>query len=100
MLRRVLAKAPGLRVVGEAENLAELRSLVNQSEPHWVIVSLWPVGEVPWEIRSLLRKHPPLCFLGLAADSSQIRIICSGSTERTLEDISLDHFIGILKDGR
>ena len=99
MLRRVIAEAPGLEVVDEVTNLGKLSSLANQSKAQWVIVSIWPAGLVPSAVQSLLVKRSTLCILGMAADGSKAKIVCPGSMEETLDELSLDDLIEILQKG-
>lgn len=96
MLRRVIARDPGLKIVGEVTEPSELSSLVNQSKAQWVIVSLSPEGLVPSAVQSLLVKHSSLCILGMAADAGRAKIVCKGSTEETQDGLSLDGLIAIL----
>jgi DNA-binding NarL/FixJ family response regulator len=97
MLRRAIARAPGLEVVGEVTDPTELSSLISQSEAQWVVVSIWPEGMVPSAIRSLLRGRSTLRILGLAADGSQARIACSERDQDTRGGLSLDELIDILE---
>ena len=96
MLRRVISGAPGLEVMGEAMDLAKLSSLVSQSKAQWVIVSIWPAGIVPNSVQSMMVERSALCILGMAADGSQARVICTDSPEETLDELSLDDLIAIL----
>jgi DNA-binding NarL/FixJ family response regulator len=97
MLRRALTRAPGLEVVGEVTDPAELSSLISQSEAQWVVVSMWPEGTVPSAIRSLLTGCSALRILGLAADGSQAKITCSQCDQDTRGGLSLDELIDILE---
>lgn len=97
LLRHVIAGAPGLQVVGEVVDLEDLSSLAGQIEAQWVIVSIWPEGLLPSAVRSLLVEHSTLCILGIAADGSQAKIACEGSTEDLRDGLSLDDLLAILK---
>jgi AmiR/NasT family two-component response regulator len=98
MLRRTIAGVPGLEVVGEVTDPAELSSLIRQSEAQWVIVSIGSEETVPSALKSGLAQRPALCILGLAADGSQASVVCAGSSEATLDGLSLDDLIAILKE--
>jgi hypothetical protein len=80
-------------------DLAELSSLVSHSKAQWVIVSIWPEGFVPNAVQSLLVERSTLCVLGMAADGSEAKIICKGSTEEMLDELSLGGLIAILQKG-
>jgi hypothetical protein len=98
MLRRVITKTPGLQVVAEATDSAELSSLVDQCGAQWVVVSIWPEGFAPSMVQSLLLDRPTLSVLGMAADGSHAKIARTGSTEEIEEGLSLDDLIAIMKD--
>jgi DNA-binding NarL/FixJ family response regulator len=99
MLKRVIAKAPGLQVVGEVTDPAKLSSLIQQTNARWVIVSLWPRGFLPSTLEFLLTEHSSLCILGVAADGSQARIKRAESPEEDLPNLSLGKLIAVLSDG-
>ena len=99
ILKRVLARAPGLQVVGEVTDPAKLSSLIQQTDAQWVIVSLWPEGLVPSAIESLLTEHSSVCILGMAADGSQARIVRAESPEEDLHNLSLGKLIAVLSEG-
>lgn len=100
MLRRALARTPGLQVVGEVTDLAELPSLARRCEAQWVVVSTGTEGRIPGAVEPLLVEGAPLCILGMAADGSQAKIVCTGSPEETRDGLSLDDLIAILQRRR
>ena len=100
LLRRALARTPGLQVVGEVTDLAELPSLASRYKAQWVVVSTGTEGRVPGAVESLLVDGSPLCILGMAADGSQAKIVCTGSPEETRDGLSLDDLIAILQRRR
>ena len=97
MLRRAIARAPGLEVVGEVTDPAKLLPLVNQSKAQWVIVSIWPEGPVPRTVQSLLLEHSSLGILGMSGDGSRAKIMCNNSAEQARDGLSLDDLIAILQ---
>jgi DNA-binding NarL/FixJ family response regulator len=98
MLQRVLSNREGLCVTAEITTDTELASVVEETNPQWVVVSLWPKDEIPQVVRSLLAEHPSLCILGLAADCSKVKIRCgTSSQERVLYSLSLDDLVEILR---
>jgi hypothetical protein len=99
MLKRVIARAPCLRVAGEVTDPAKLSSLIQQTKAKWVVVSLWPAGLLPSEIESLLTEHSTVCVLGIAADGSQARIVSTESLEEDLCNLSLGKLIAIMSEG-
>ena len=100
MLRRVIARIPGLEVVGEVTDPAMLPSLINETEAQWVLTSAWPEGRPPSAVQFLLAERSSVCVLGLAADGSQARIVCAGASEETREGLSLEDLLTILHTRR
>lgn len=74
MLQRTIQSIAGLQVVAEAEDLAELPALVEQTGAQWVIVSMSRAGKLPTGLESLLVQHPSLCILGVANDGSHAEL--------------------------
>lgn len=97
MLKRVLAREPGLRVVGEVTNQTKLSSLVQGTKAQWVIVSLWTEGVAPNAVRALLMENSSLCVLGMAQDGSRVSILRKGASEEIRSGPSLDDLIAILE---
>ena len=97
MLRRAIARAPGLRVVGEAENLDELSALLPETGAEWAIVSLWPEGLAPRALQVLLLDQPALSILGMAADGSHAKIARLVTKEEARDGLSLDELLAILR---
>lgn len=99
MLRRVMARIPGLQVVGEVTDPDMLPSLVNETEAQWVITSIWPEGTLPSAVQSLLAERSSVCILGMAANGSQAKIARTGSGEENRDGLSLHDLIAILRGG-
>ena len=100
MLRRAISRAAGLQIVGEVTDPANLSTLLNQTEAQWVIVSIWPEGLLPGTVRALLANHSSLCILGMAPDGSRAKIVCGDLVQKTLDGLSLDELVAILKRRR
>jgi hypothetical protein len=119
MLRRVIAKAPGLQLVDEIIDLASLSSAIEQTGAQWMIVSYPPNGKLPEAVESSLAAHPSVRVLAVAADGSQVKmkwvepresavaVAADGSQvkmnwtesrEEILDDLSLDELIAILHE--
>jgi hypothetical protein len=96
MLGRALAQVPGLQVVEEIADPAELLAKLKETEAEWVIVSLWPKGSLPPNLEVLLTEYPLICLLGVAADGSQARVKCLGQPEQALSGLTLDELVAIL----
>jgi DNA-binding NarL/FixJ family response regulator len=96
MLRRALARAPGLEIVDEVADPVRLLPSVENSKARWVVVSLWPAERLPVALDTLLVENPMTCLLGMAPDGSRARIKCAGQAELNLPGLSLDQLIAVL----
>jgi DNA-binding NarL/FixJ family response regulator len=97
LLRRALDKAPGLQVVGEIAELTELRDAVEQTDPQWMVVSLWQQGRLPDAIKSILAEHPSINVMGMATNGSAIAIKRAEFPERPLRNLTLSDLIAVLQ---
>jgi chemotaxis response regulator CheB len=98
MLKRIFENTPGLEIVGEVLDQAELASIVGQTSAEWVVATLDANGEAPEAIETLFAHYPHLCVLMLSEDSSQVRLKRSGHSDKTLDGLSLAELIGILRE--
>jgi DNA-binding NarL/FixJ family response regulator len=119
MLKRVIAKTPGLQLVEEITDLANLSTAIEQTGAQWMVVSYPPDGKLPEAVESLLAAHPSIRVLALAtdgsqakmkwvepresavavaADGSQVKMNWTESREKILDDVSLNELIAILHE--
>jgi DNA-binding NarL/FixJ family response regulator len=97
LLARVFEKVPGVKVVCEVGDLAELPEAVEQTEPHWMVVPLWQQGRLPDVVRSILVEHPSIKVMGMAANGSAIAIKRPETQERPLTNLSLGDLLALLR---
>jgi hypothetical protein len=97
MLGRVIRQIHGLEIAGEVTDLTQLPSVIEQSGAHWVIVSIWPAGEMPPMIEGILARYHSVRVLGMAADGSEAKLIGAGLPEKALTGLSLDDLIATLR---
>ena len=100
LLSCALAKQPRLDVVEEVEQVDRLPAVVEREDAEWVVVSLWPDGEIPGFLVSLLQEHAPLSLLGIAGDGSEVRIVRSEFSEERLGDVSLADLVAVFRGER
>jgi DNA-binding NarL/FixJ family response regulator len=96
MFRQALGKIPRLEIVGELADLGRLPSIVDQTDVHWVIVSLSSEGSIPHRVASLLTGRPSVGVVGIASDGSLVRIRQVGLPDRTASSWSLDELVAAL----
>jgi DNA-binding NarL/FixJ family response regulator len=97
LLARVLEMTPGVNVVCEVGSLAELPDAVEQTDPQWMVVSLWQQGKLPEIVKSILAQHPSIKVMGMAANGSAISIKRPEAQERPLTGISLTELLALLR---
>jgi len=119
MLKRVIAKTPGLQLVEEITDLAKLSTAIEQTGAQWMVVSYPPDGKLPEAVESSLAAHPSIRVLALAtdgsqakmkwvepresgvaaaADGSQVKMNWTESCEKILDDLSLNELIAVLHE--
>lgn len=91
--RRVLEKKPGLQIICEVKDLTELPSVVQKTDPDWIIISLPSNGKISEPVERLLIEYPNIHILAVAIDGSRIRVEWMEHKEKEVENLSLDDFI-------
>ncbi len=74
LILTTLADQPGIEIVGEVSDDAEITARVNQSLPDLLVIALDEPGRRPQVCDAILREHPDLRILAVA--SQQNRTIC------------------------
>ena len=69
-----LSDQPGIEIVGEVSTDAEIPSRVNQTLPDLLVIALDEPGKRPYICDAILREHPELRILAVAAQ--QNRTVC------------------------
>jgi chemotaxis response regulator CheB len=98
MLKRILYKSEHLDVVWEVIDQNELPSVVEYTQPEWVILSLSFDNGVPAWVDGFMASHPKVRFMALAADGSKIKLKWLEVHEQELNGLSLNDLIKILED--
>jgi DNA-binding NarL/FixJ family response regulator len=99
MLRRAIENVSDLQVVSEVTDLRSLVTVIEQTAPDWVVVSLDGNGRVPGMVDDLLALRPSLHILALSSDGSQTRVRWYAPHEQALGDVSLHDLIQVLREG-
>ena len=97
MLKRILFKSNKLEVVREVTDQRELPSVIEHTNPEWVIVSLAYDNGVPAWVDSFMASHPSVRFMGVATDGSKIKMKWLEVHEQELNGLSLDDLLQILE---
>jgi hypothetical protein len=100
LLRRAIAKVPGLDVVDEVEQVSRLPGAVKQCEAEWLVVPLWSDDKIPHNLASLLEEHGSLSLLGMAGDGSEVQILRPELPEKRLYDLSLAELVAVFRGQR
>jgi DNA-binding NarL/FixJ family response regulator len=97
MLRRALFKSKSLEVIQEVSDQRELHSVIENTKPEWVILSLSFDNGVPAWVDTYMAAHPSVRFMALAADGSKIKMKWLEVHEQELSGVSLSELIKILE---
>ncbi len=97
MLKRILYKSDNLEVVREVSDQKELPSVIEHTQPEWVILSLSFDNGVPSWVDGFIASHPSVRFMALAADGSSIKLKWLEVHEQELNGLSLNDLIKILE---
>jgi chemotaxis response regulator CheB len=97
MLKRILYKSDNLEVVREVSDQKELVSVIEHTQPEWVILSLSFDNGVPAWVDGFIASHPSVRFMALAADGSTIKLKWLEIHEQELNGLSLSDLIKILE---
>lgn len=97
MLKRILFKSDHLEVVQEVADQRELPSVIEHTQPEWVILSLSYDNGVPAWVDSFIASHPSVRFMALAADGSKVKMKWLEVHEQELNGLSLSDLIQILE---
>ena len=97
MLKRIIFKSDKLEIVREVTDQKELPSVIENTNPEWVIVSLsYNNGVPPW-VDGFMASHPSVRFIALAMDGSRIKMKWLEVHEQDLNGLSLNDLIHILE---
>ena len=97
MLKRILFKSDKLEVVREVTDQKELLSVIEHTNPEWVIISLSFDNGVPAWVDSFMANHPSVRFMAVATDGSKIKTKWLEVHEQELDGLSLNDLIHILE---
>ncbi len=96
MLERAFDKVPGIRIVAEVADLAQLPAVLDRTGAQWVIVSLPPNGTVANGIDRLLAAHPSVRLMNVASDGSHVTMKWVEPRQQTLDTLSMSELIELL----
>jgi DNA-binding NarL/FixJ family response regulator len=68
LVMATIADQPDIEVVGEIQQEAELEHAVEQTRPDFLIVALERSNSLPDICKSILRNHPHMRVIAIAAD--------------------------------
>ncbi len=97
MLRRIMFKSDRLEVVREVTDQKELPTVIENTNPQWVIVSLSFDNVIPPWVDTFMVSHPSVRFMGFASDGSKVKMKWMEVHEQELDELSLNELIQILE---
>jgi chemotaxis response regulator CheB len=100
MLRRVIEKTEGLRVVAEVERTDRLVEEIKEYHPDWLILFQRTLQTMPDVIEHLLQENRDLRIAILSANGDQLRIKWIEYHDETLQDLTWNIFSRSLREER
>ena len=97
MLKRIIHKSDKLELVTEVTDPKELPSVIESTNPEWVIISLTFDNSVPAWVDGFMASHPSVRFMALATDGSTIKMKWLEVHEQELNGLSLHGLLQILE---
>ena len=88
MLNRALLRADHLKVVKEITDHRNLPSAIERYDAEWVIMSLPIDSKVPEWVDAYMIEHPPVRFIAVSSDGSQVKMRWLESHEEELDNLS------------
>lgn len=95
--RRVLEKKSNLQIICEVKDLEDLPSVVQKTDPDWLIISLPGNGKISEPVERLLIEYPTIHILAVSMDGSRIKVEWMEHKEEEAENLSLEDFIEIFE---
>jgi DNA-binding NarL/FixJ family response regulator len=100
MLKRVINKTPGLEIVSEVDELAELPDTLRRTEADWAIVLLDPDEGIPKLVEQIISEQTSMRFLLMGVDGSHARMMWNEPHEVPLDEKNLLELLAILRTDR
>jgi len=97
MLKRIILKSDQLAIIREVTDQKELPSVIEHTNPEWVILSLSFDDHLPTWVDTSMVSHPTVRFIALATDGSKIKMKWLEVHEQELNGISLNDLMRILE---
>jgi len=98
MLKRIIYKSNNLELIREITDPRDLPSMIEHTDPEWVIVSLSYDNGVPAWVDGYMADHPSVRFMAVATDGSKIKMKWLEVHEQELNGLSLNDLIHILEN--
>ena len=98
MLERALTAVPGLRIIEELSDLAQVPEALERTGAEWVIVSLPPGGKLSSVTEPLLVAHPSVRLVNMVSDGSHVTMQWVEPREQALDEFSMNELIALLRD--
>ena len=98
MLKRIIDQTSDLKLLGEITDQRDLQSVIENSDPQWVILSLPYDNDIPAWVEGYLAQHPSVRFMAISSDGSKIKVKWLEIHEQALDGITLHDLHSILQN--
>lgn len=100
MLKRVIAKTPGLQLVAEVKDGNELIRAISQIDIDWIIYILSPGEQVPEAVNEVLVRDASKHLMIIEADGSRVWVKWFEPQEAELSQKNLQEILRILVENK
>ncbi|MFO7942776.1 MAG: hypothetical protein R6U51_00480 [Anaerolineales bacterium] len=97
MLKSVIDKSPSLEILGETQQLSEIKKLAEKHNAHWVFVTLSSTGNIPDQLNDLLIPGSAISILAISNNGEKAKIRWVDLHEETYIDWSLEEMLTLLQ---
>lgn len=97
MIKHILSKSSTLEVIGEAQTMPKLNSILENKEADWLIANLSPDGAISLRIQKLLLSNPELSVLGITHRGDYVQMYQLHIHQEQYQNCSLDDMVKLLK---
>ena len=97
MLRRVINKIQGLKLVAEVEKISDYPAIAQRVCADWTILLLDPEENIPVAVEQVIDHQSSMRLMAMAIDGSRVLVKYSGTNAMSLNDKSLLELLQILQ---
>lgn len=100
MLKRVIARTPGLRIVADVADKDDFSKVASQIDVDWTIYVLAPGEKVPESVNRVANQYSSMHLMAIEADGGRVKLKWLEPHEVTLSEKNLQEILQILVENK